>query len=84
MTTTDPFPLVQVDGGDWALRAACRGKPTSMFFPGRGKRPDPDAYATCDTCPVISQCDETARLNGYSGIWGGKLRGRHEPTGDDA
>lgn len=54
---------------EWRLQAACRGKPTDMFFPARGDN-IAEALAVCAGCPVILECLRTG-LRERSGIWGG-------------
>lgn len=54
---------------EWRLQAACRGKPTAMFFPARGDN-IAEALAVCADCPVILDCLRTG-LRERSGIWGG-------------
>ena len=57
---------------DWFLRAACRGADPDLFFTERGE-PTGGAKATCDLCPVRSECLEHALLTREKfGIWGGK------------
>lgn len=62
----------------WLEEAACKGKPTSMFFP---ERPTPEAtspmteikaaLAICATCSVIQPCLDYALERKEPGIWGG-------------
>jgi WhiB family transcriptional regulator, redox-sensing transcriptional regulator len=55
----------------WQERAACRGAPIEVFFPGRGETAGP-ARQICARCPVCQQCLEFAVSNRIvSGIWGG-------------
>lgn len=63
----------------WQDRAACRGRPTSWFFPSRG-RPDLDddqspsaaIVALCSACPVRAAClDYALTLRITDGYWGG-------------
>ncbi len=56
----------------WIDRAACRGMPTSVFFPeGRGAS-DTEALAVCRSCPVREPCGDYAVTEGLTvGIWGG-------------
>ena len=57
--------------GPWALRGACRGVATEVFFPGRGGSTEP-AKAVCGGCPVLQPCREYALgLSGLKGVWGG-------------
>lgn len=59
--------------GQWALRAACRGKPTNWWYPGA----DVDRAAAewaktiCARCPVRLPCLEHALRYKEIGIWGG-------------
>lgn len=55
----------------WQARAACRGTRLAAFFPQRGETVD-EAKATCDGCPVCSECLETALADPeLRGVWGG-------------
>lgn len=55
---------------DWQIEAACRGKPTALFYPNGRKGPgghDPDygpALAICGRCPVVAQCRAQAVHDG--------------------
>ena len=56
---------------EWAADAACRTLPKTTFYPD-----DPEgvavAKAICETCPVRTQCLETALSNREEdGVWGG-------------
>lgn len=61
------------DRGDWRERAACRGKPSELFFP-----PKPliaanyrIAKAICETCEVREQCLALViRLDAMDDRWG--------------
>ena len=67
---------------EWRRRAACRGKPTALFFAGRGAWGP--ALAICARCPVQAQCldyvshPERSTRRGDSwawaevGVWGGR------------
>ncbi|MFP5488939.1 MAG: WhiB family transcriptional regulator [Acidimicrobiia bacterium] len=56
----------------WRTRAACRGLPTSLFYPVPGV-PVGAALAVCTRCPVRSECDDFARSTGeVHGVWGGR------------
>lgn len=55
----------------WHASAACRGKPTSWFYPDRGEATD-QAKALCESCPVRAACTAHAmRVPERFGIWGG-------------
>ena len=62
----------------WYRLAACRGKPTALFFPEaaypQGGRPDPatvaEAKQVCALCPVRERCLAVGRGEEH-GIWGG-------------
>lgn len=59
----------------WMARAACRGQPTELFFPGRGQSTAP-AKAICGRCPVAGECLDYAVVSRWyglplTGIWGG-------------
>lgn len=54
--------------------AACKGKPTNMFFPksGRPARKESEAKTVCRKCPIREKCRDYAMNNHiYHGIWGG-------------
>jgi WhiB family redox-sensing transcriptional regulator len=56
----------------WWTRAACRGLPTSLFYPPPGT-PAAEALAVCARCPVRAACEDHARQRGEEhGIWGGR------------
>ena len=56
---------------EWRRRAACRGKPTWVFFPGRHDYVVlRAALAICRSCPVRSEC-LAAHMGEPDGIWGG-------------
>jgi WhiB family transcriptional regulator, redox-sensing transcriptional regulator len=71
----------RIDENGWRKRAACLGKPTWMFFPGRGDSKTTDAAkAVCATCPVAAEC-LAAHADEPVGIFGGtsyKQRRRRE------
>jgi hypothetical protein len=65
----------------WRAEAACKGHPTSWWFPERGgsnaaiKR----AVAICNSCTVKDDCLESALVRFEQGIWGGiNIRDRRE------
>ena len=47
----DPVPPAP----DWTVRAACLGKPSEWWFPGKGET-GAKAKAICGRCPVRDQC----------------------------
>lgn len=56
----------------WAIHAACRDVDTNVFYPERGKSPEP-AKAICAECPVIAEClDHAIVTRELVGVWGGK------------
>jgi WhiB family redox-sensing transcriptional regulator len=55
---------------DWRASAACRGVPTSVFFPEQGSYVA-EAFAICGRCEVRRQCEEEAIRSGFEGVWGG-------------
>lgn len=56
----------------WREHAACAGKPTEWFYPGRGEA-FREAMALCAICPVQADCLAFAlRVGENNGIWGGK------------
>src|SRR5690606_36477465 len=46
-------------GGEWRLRAECRGADPSIFFP-LTRSVDPRAFEICGACPVSVECLEAA------------------------
>lgn len=60
--------------------AACRTKPTSWFFPGRGQSKR-KALETCASCGVLDECAEYVERAGIThGIWAGRILRRTEVT----
>jgi len=64
------------DPEPWTERAACKGLPSSMFFPDPRTNPSnvPDSRARriCHTCPVVDECLTSALKNREKhGFWGG-------------
>jgi WhiB family transcriptional regulator, redox-sensing transcriptional regulator len=59
------------DDFDWMAHGSCRGKPTDLWFPGRGD--GAAARAICATCPVAAECLEYAIADPLPvlGIFGG-------------
>lgn len=77
----DPVPDVP---GEWANRAACRGWPTSWWFPSGAvgiSRTETNidtvtALRICrDLCPVRAECLIYALQHLERGIWGGVIEG---------
>ena len=57
---------------NWKEAAACRGEPTSVFYPENDADTGP-AKAICARCPVSDLCLAVALRNGERhGVWGGK------------
>lgn len=58
----------------WTGRAACRGLPTSWWYPQQGD-PTAPALEICATCPVLAECREWVTKDpdplGHQGIAGG-------------
>lgn len=62
----------------WRSRALCDGGDTELWFPVGDKPADPYAQATCDVCPVRTECLEWALANpklAACGVWGGLTEG---------
>lgn len=56
---------------DWYEDAACQGRSTSIWFPGRGEAA-PIAMRICAICIVQVECLQYALDNNiHHGIWGG-------------
>lgn len=68
-------PPRDYDPAPWTADAACKGEPTDLFFPPRGRGSAYDvaqAKAICAACPVSAECLAYAYRNGErAGIWGG-------------
>lgn len=66
---TQPLRRV-LDHGAWRARAQCKGS-TELFY--SSERADMKrAKAVCGTCPVATQCLDTAITNREpAGVWGG-------------
>lgn len=60
-----PADLPQQEPG-WRQRAACRGAPTSLWFPDRGQTAK-EARAICATCPVLESCRNWALIESGDG-----------------
>jgi hypothetical protein len=73
--TLDPFAMlaeaVRAQAQPWRQDAACRGLPTSWFYPEQGQKLDPRAAAACDQCTVREQCWEDGKVEQY-GVWAGE------------
>lgn len=57
----------------WRDQAACKGKPTTWWFPEPNNWFGPHAVIArriCSTCPVQQQCGEHALAGSEHGIWG--------------
>ena len=75
-------------GMSWRDQAACKGKPTWMFFDSEGEtfaektEREKAVKAMCAVCPVTEQCLEDGK--NLDGIWGGltaaERRGRRRHT----
>ena len=62
--------IVQIPD-DWKLKALCRGKPPSMFFPKQGQYQDVvRAKQFCLRCEVQQEC-LTANIDEDDGVYGG-------------
>ena len=56
----------------WREKAACRGKPTAVFFPDPSE-PATEAYRLCRECPVTAECLAYALDHHIAhGVWGGR------------
>lgn len=56
----------------WREQAACKDKPTGLFYVGRGGSECKEAIAICNSCAVREECLEWAlATNEPEGIWGG-------------
>lgn len=53
--------------------AACKGKPSSWFFPSKGKSTK-KAKQLCAECPVRDECAEYSVRTGSVGLWAGESR----------
>jgi len=76
MARTDVLTLMDItfshwDDNPWLNKAACRDKPTDLWFPEKGDMAR-EAYAICRRCPVKDEClDHAMRIPKLRGIWGG-------------
>lgn len=74
----------------WYRLAACRGRPTALFFPEpvvpRSGRPDHTSVAkakeVCAVCPVRERCLAIGLREEY-GIWGGLTVGERRAARRD-
>lgn len=56
---------------EWMERAACRGRPTSLFF-SEDESDVREAQRICAFCPVRRECLDYAIVNHIpDGVWGG-------------
>lgn len=60
---------------DWRDQAACKGYPTSIFFPTAGESAV-EAKKICDKCPVAAECNTASMQGSYGdiehGVWAGQ------------
>lgn len=78
MSNPVTLPAPVAEAWDWQRNAACRGQPSSAFFPPTGERGrarelrEFRAKLLCVGCPVLEQCRSHAldAAEPY-GIWGG-------------
>ena len=68
-----PDPLrALIEQPVWMKDAACKGQPTSVFFPLKAHSPPPTVRELCAGCPVADQCLVYAvTMNARHGVWGG-------------
>ena len=66
---------IDTDDAPWRLQARCQYSDPSLFFPhSRFTQAYRVAVEICQTCPVRSQCLQTAQLSRETtGVWGGVL-----------
>lgn len=68
----------KITSSNWRDWAACKGKPTVLFFPKRGKT-TAAGKKICDGCPVHEFCGTYAeQTRQENGVWDGKL---YQPSG---
>jgi hypothetical protein len=61
----------RTEQAEWRKRAACRGKPAYLWFPGRGDSETTQRGLTvCSWCPVRDQC-RAANFDQTDGTYGG-------------
>ena len=64
----------------WHQDAACRGMPTSWWYPQRGESTD-NAKQVCKHCPVQADClDHALDTRERFGIWGGEAERQRRAT----
>ena len=70
-----PDPLrALIEQPVWMKDAACKGQPTSVFFPLKAHSPPPTVRELCAGCPVADQCLVYAvTMNERHGVWGDLL-----------
>jgi len=71
---------------DWMAMGACVGADPDLWFPDmsdtNGQNAAHQAITTCQTCPVIGECDQYATEEDITdGIWGGIIRSRYTTGG---
>ena len=62
-------------------RGACKGSPTSWWFPEQtleGRTNGRKAIQMCNTCAILNDCRTYALRNETHGIWGGLREGEME------
>jgi hypothetical protein len=62
-------------------RGACKGSPTSWWFPeqtSEGRTNGRKAIQMCNTCVILNDCRTYALRNETHGIWGGLREGEME------
>lgn len=57
----------------WMSHASCVGEDPDLFFSSQPGYRHAEARAICDTCPVISDCQEHAQDERF-GVWAGNLK----------
>ena len=63
-------PSPDVGRERWRAEAACRGRPTALFF-SDDAMDEARAKQVCELCPALGPCLEYALRNAPYGIWGG-------------
>ena len=81
MTATRTRPTLPDQDRSFMVDAACRDKPTSLFFPPGDPPRSADVFdpgkAICAACPVASRClsyaitGEATTGESWPGLWGG-------------
>lgn len=60
------------DDGNWRAEAACKGTPTSEFFPEGKRKVSAEVKALCASCTVRQECLTFAVTEHIQfGVWGG-------------